>query len=60
MTFDEAKIALAGDIQEDGHLYNLGHYMYWRKGDTMITLDCEFSIDELEAIVVYVKEMNDK
>jgi hypothetical protein len=55
MTIDEAKQILLDDIQADGGLYNLGHYLSWTPGDKTITLDDQFELDELEAIVVWVQ-----
>ncbi len=34
---------------------NYGHYMCWKPGDDTITLDSEFTLDELEAIVWWWK-----
>lgn len=59
MTFMEACEILGDDIQSDGSLYNLGHYLAWTKGNQDITLDDKFMIKDLEAIVVYIKGMNE-
>jgi len=55
MTFDEAKEILKGKIKPNGGLFCGGHYMSWTPGDKEITLDCRFDIEELEAIVTYMK-----
>ena len=56
MDYKRALEVLGDTVQEDGGLYNLGHYISWDKGDNHITLDCSFDADELEAIVVYMRE----
>lgn len=58
MNIEEAKKILKDDIQPDGGLYNLGHYMAWSPGDSNICLDCRFDSRELEAIVVYINHQN--
>lgn len=58
MTFEAAKAVLGTDVQPDGGLYNLGHYLSWSVGDDSIVLDCRFTMEELEAILVYVKTMS--
>lgn len=57
MTLEEAKEILKDEIQPDLGLYCLGHYMAWTPGDKSITLDCSFDVEELEAIVTYIKSM---
>jgi len=46
-------------IQPDGTLYCLGHYIHWTPGDQKITLDCEFTLEELKEIIHYM-ETNSK
>ncbi len=55
MEIEEAKKILGDTIQDDGDLYCLGHYISWEKGDKTICLDCRFDVEELEAIIVYIK-----
>ena len=50
-----ARRILGTAIQDNDDLSCLGHYMSWSKGDKTITLDSEFTIEELEAIVWWVK-----
>jgi hypothetical protein len=47
---------LAGAIGDDGSLYGLGWYLSWHSGDTAATLDGEFTADQLEAIVMWMRE----
>lgn len=58
MTLDEAKNILKDEIQPDGGLFCLGHYMAWSPGKKDICLDCRFDIEELEAMVVYINHQN--
>ena len=55
MTKEKAREILGDYIQEDGGLHSLGHYMAWTVGDKSICLDCHFDIEELEAIVWWMK-----
>ena len=55
MTLEEAQKELGEDIQADGGLYNLGHFLHWSPGDATVCLDDYFTIKELEAIVVWIK-----
>ena len=55
MTLEQATEILKEAIEEDGGLHSLGHYMaYWSGKDTIV-LDDRFSLEELEAIVVWMK-----
>ncbi len=38
-----------------GSISCLGHYMAWSPGDGTITLDSEFSLDEIEAIAWWMR-----
>ena len=51
-----AKTILGDSLQPNGEIYNLGHYMYWNPTKAKITLDCQFSLEELEAIVWVMKK----
>lgn len=44
-----------GAICSDNSLSMLGHYMSWQPGDDNITLDSEFEVEELEAIIWWMK-----
>ena len=57
MTFEEAKkiLIIRDAIDSDGTLYSLGWYVCWNGGEKSITLDGHFSVEELEAIVVYIQ-----
>ena len=58
MTYDEAAVILRGIkmIAEDGDLVggDTGEYLYWHRGQE-VDLDGRFTVQQLEAIVVYVK-----
>ena len=56
MDKEKATKILADYIQPGGGLYCLGHYLSWGVGARSITLDCEFSLEELEAIVWWMKQ----
>ena len=43
-------------IQDDGSLYNRYHYISWKLGSKTVVLDDEFTIDELEQIVLYIRQ----
>ena len=55
MNKDKATHILRDYIQPDRGLYCLGHYLAWTPGDDEITLDCRFTVDELDAIVWWMK-----
>ena len=55
MNEQEAEETLKDYIQADKGLYCLGHYLAWTPGDKYIVLDDSFELDELEAIVWYMK-----
>lgn len=57
MTKQEAEEILKDSITEHG-LYNLTHYLSWDNGDDSICLDDHFSLEELEAIVWWMKNKN--
>lgn len=53
----EARETLGTTIETDNKLLCLGHYIYWnpdRNADT-VTLDSEFTADELEAIAWWMR-----
>ncbi len=56
MTIDQAKIILNEFIQEDGDLFSGSKYISWSLGENEVTLDDSFTIEELEAIVVYIRD----
>ena len=51
----KARNILKKYIQPDGGLYDLEHYMMYQPGDKSITLDDEFDVEELEAIVWWIR-----
>lgn len=55
MTDDEAMDVLKEWIKPDGGLFCLGQYVAYTPGESTVVLDAEFSIDELEAIVWWMK-----
>jgi hypothetical protein len=55
MDEQQARAILDDAVQEDGSLYSLGHYMCWNTDERKVTLDCEFSAEELEAIVWFMR-----
>jgi len=44
-----------GNINSDNSLSSTWTYMYWNPGDEDITLDGEFSLEELEAIMWWMR-----
>ena len=58
MDIQQAKKILRVYIEPDGGLYNGGYpRLSWNVGEK-IYLDADYTIEELEAIVVYTKHMN--
>lgn len=59
MTFDEAKAILSDAIGWPGKedLYSYPKAIIWKSGEQFIELRGEFGMDELKAIVVYVKHV---
>ena len=55
MTEKEAIEILKNYIQNDGSLYNSGHYLSWDIPSNIICLDGDFESDELEAIVWWMR-----
>lgn len=51
MDIEKAKKILGEAAKDSGELDCLGHYMSWRPGEKSVTLDSEFTLEELEAIV---------
>lgn len=60
MTLEQAKDILKDNIEADGGLDNLGWYLCWEPGSDVVTLDGEFTLQELEAISLYVRHVNDE
>ena len=58
MLLIEARKILNEFVQKDGGLYNLSRYTSWEKGSEKITLDDEYTVEELEAIVLWIKYHN--
>ena len=58
MTEARARELLGDCIKPDGSLDSLGHYMAYSPGDEAITLDDVFGIDELEAMVWWMRKIN--
>ncbi len=58
MTIDQAKFILKEFIQEDGDLFSGSKYISWSHelDSNEVTLDDSFTIEELEAIVVYIRD----
>ena len=55
MNEEKARQLLQDYIQQDGSLLHLGDYLFWKAGNSAIVLDCELNIQELEAIVWWIK-----
>lgn len=55
MTEEKARKILKDSIGDDNGLYSLGKYLYWQTGYDTATLDASFSVEELEAIVWWMK-----
>lgn len=55
MDEQRAREILGDTVQADGGLYCLGHYTAWSTDRPTITLDCEFEVEELEAIVWWMR-----
>ena len=55
MNREEAEAILANYIQPNGRLYNVGGYVSWNPGNSKITLDGEFTAEELEAMAWWMK-----
>jgi hypothetical protein len=51
----QAQDILDAALDHDGGLYKLSDYICWTPGDQTITLDGEFTTEQLEAMVVYIK-----
>lgn len=55
MTLEKVKEILKDSINSNDGLHNLRHYIDWDSRDNYITLDSTFTIEELEAIIIYMK-----
>lgn len=57
MTLQQATNILCKEFAEVGPdgLHDGGKYISWSKGETTVTLDDKFTVDELEAIVVFIR-----
>ncbi len=54
----KAKEILGSAVQDDGGLYCCGTYISWSK-EFGLTLDGEFELDYLEAIIWWIKNEKD-
>lgn len=57
MDESKARKVLGTAVLNDNRLISLGHYIYWnpeRNADT-VTLDSEFTMDEIEAIAWWMR-----
>lgn len=54
MTEKDVRNILGDTIQSDDNLYNLGHYISWDVYQDCITLDSNFNVEELAAIVWWI------
>jgi hypothetical protein len=52
---EKARQVLAEAIDHDGGLYSLGWYISWSPGGDEICLDGSFSVEDLEAIIWWIK-----
>ena len=55
MNKEKAKEVLKDCIQPDGGLFCLVHYLSWRPGEDNVTIDCDLGLEELEAIVWWMR-----
>jgi len=55
MNADKAQQILRSTIQPDGSLYCLGSYISWSPTDAEVVLDSRFTIEELEAIIWWIR-----
>ncbi len=61
MTFEEAKACLADySVVERGRIFNLSPYVGVSRGDDTITLDGDFTADELEAFLAIMRPESQK
>lgn len=58
MREETAKEILAGCIEADDTLYNLGKYLRWEPCERAVTLDGQFTADQLEAIAWWMRHKN--
>jgi hypothetical protein len=59
MNEEKARSILGDAIHKDGvTLSCTGHYMAWSPGDKMITLDSEFTLEEVEAIAWWMRNIS--
>lgn len=59
MNKEKALEILKDCIKPNGGLYHLGWYMAWNIDDKDITLDGDFTLDELKAVVWYMEHMKE-
>ena len=55
MNEEKAREILGDTINSDGSLFCLDHYIVWNVGDMVVTLDCQFNADELEALAWWMR-----
>lgn len=55
MTLEEAKNILRAEISKNGNLFCNSPYIAYGKGEEAVTLDGDFTADELEAIAVFMR-----
>jgi len=60
MNEEKARAILGDTVKEDGGLDNLGHYISWCPSEQLVVLDAEFSADELDAIVWWMRNCPNK
>jgi hypothetical protein len=58
MTFEQASKHLEDSIDEDTGLNGPGRLLLWVPYDDEVVLDGSFTIEDLEAIAVYVRHLN--
>ena len=44
-------------IQPDHGLYSLGAFIYWQPGTPTVSLDGEFTVEELEWVTAYIRRV---
>ncbi|HEX8310704.1 MAG TPA: hypothetical protein VF614_05260 [Chthoniobacteraceae bacterium] len=58
MNEQKAKEILGGMIGEDGSLKATGEFISWEPGESSVTLDGHFTVEELEAIAWWMRNQN--
>lgn len=55
MNEDQARAVLGKAVKDDNSLYNCGAYLSWMPGDRDVTLDGDFYLGYLKAVVWWME-----